>query len=213
MQLAPDAAALSTDESSLGAESTTDSNQMYCIQSDFSLKVLSAGQAKPGDAAVTFSSMEELTAVTRDWRMPQYVTLWNKVPNARVVKRFDNRRIAIQRVSHAIERLQKEATERGQAGAEKKGRAGSNGSKSDRILALLRAPEGATLTALMEATGWQAHSVRGFLSGTVSKRLGLPVESFRRNGERVYGLRAVPLCEQSESPVTAGSEAFKREGE
>ncbi len=38
----------------------------------------------------------------------------------------------------------------------------------------------------MQATGWQAHSVRGFLSGKVSKQLGLPVTSFRREGERVY---------------------------
>ncbi len=45
-----------------------------------------------------------------------------------------------------------------------------------------------TLQALMEASGWQAHSVRGFLSGKLSKQLGLRVESFRREGERVYAL-------------------------
>src|SRR4051794_17848476 len=61
-------------------------------------------------------------------------------------------------------------------------------SKSERIVALLQAHEGVTLTALMEATGWQAHSVRGFLSGKLSKQMGLRVSSLRRDGERVYAL-------------------------
>ncbi len=40
----------------------------------------------------------------------------------------------------------------------------------------------------MEASGWLAHSVRGFLSGKLGKQLGLRLESFRRDGERVYAL-------------------------
>lgn len=51
------------------------------------------------------------------------------------------------------------------------------GSKGDTILGLLRRPGGATVLDLIKATGWQAHSVRGFLSGTLRKRLGLPVAS------------------------------------
>jgi hypothetical protein len=50
------------------------------------------------------------------------------------------------------------------------------------ILALLKRPEGATLEELMGATGWQAHSVRGFISGTVKKSLGLLVERERDHG-------------------------------
>jgi hypothetical protein len=53
----------------------------------------------------------------------------------------------------------------------------SEPSKSDRILKLLRRKKGASVKDLQEATGWQAHSVRGFLSGTVKKRLGLPLQS------------------------------------
>ena len=53
----------------------------------------------------------------------------------------------------------------------------SEPSKSDQILKLLRRKKGASIKDLQEATGWQAHSVRGFLSGTVKKRLGLPLRS------------------------------------
>jgi hypothetical protein len=53
----------------------------------------------------------------------------------------------------------------------------------------LKQPSGATLKALMAATGWQSHSVRGFLSGHLGKKMGLKVKSFERDGERVYALR------------------------
>ena len=49
--------------------------------------------------------------------------------------------------------------------------------KSDKIIQLLKRPSGTTITELQKATGWQAHSVRGFLSGTAKKRLGLNVIS------------------------------------
>jgi hypothetical protein len=63
------------------------------------------------------------------------------------------------------------------------------GSKTDQILAVLRSPNGVTLAQLMKLTGWQAHSVRGFLSAQVAKRMGLRVKSFKRDGERCYKIR------------------------
>jgi len=49
--------------------------------------------------------------------------------------------------------------------------------KSEKIIRLLKRPAGATIADLQKATGWQAHSVRGFLSGTVKKRMGSAVIS------------------------------------
>ena len=53
----------------------------------------------------------------------------------------------------------------------------SNPTKASRCLELLRCAEGASLDELMTATGWQSHSVRGFLSGAVKRKLGLTVTS------------------------------------
>jgi hypothetical protein len=59
--------------------------------------------------------------------------------------------------------------------------------KLDAVLKLLKSSKGATIDAIMDATGWQAHSVRGFLSGTVKKKFGLAVESATaKDGTRRY---------------------------
>ena len=63
------------------------------------------------------------------------------------------------------------------------------GSKHDQILNLLRRKQGASLAELQKASGWQAHSVRGFLAGTVKKRLGLKLTSDKsKDGERRYAI-------------------------
>jgi Protein of unknown function (DUF3489) len=63
------------------------------------------------------------------------------------------------------------------------------GSKTAKVLELVKRSGGATLKHIMKATGWQSHSVRGFLSGTLGKKMGLKIESSKTNdGERVYSL-------------------------
>jgi hypothetical protein len=59
-------------------------------------------------------------------------------------------------------------------------------SKQSRVVAMLRSPKGATIAAMMKATGWQQHSVRGFLAGVIRKRLKLTLKSEMISGNRVY---------------------------
>jgi Protein of unknown function (DUF3489) len=63
------------------------------------------------------------------------------------------------------------------------------GTKTAKILQMLRRPDGASLAELTKATKWQAHSVRGFLSGAVKGKLRLKIKSTKRDdGTRIYRL-------------------------
>src|ERR1700676_105891 len=61
--------------------------------------------------------------------------------------------------------------------------------KHARIIAMLRTPAGATIASLVTATGWQQHSVRGFLAGVVRKKLGLNLVSEQTDKGLVYRIR------------------------
>jgi len=129
------------------------------------------------------------------------------------VKKFTDRRTAVKRIWAAIQKLDGGTPEptttqeaaatapKGAKGAPKKAKATKAArtkkgaavprefSKKAIVLEMLRRKEGATLAEIMEATSWQAHSVRGFISGTITKKLGLSVESTKRDdGVRVYKL-------------------------
>jgi hypothetical protein len=111
------------------------------------------------------------------------------MPGAEPVARFTDRKTAIGRIWRA---LQPQAEKGGKA-ARRDSRSRHRpvfraGSKAARVCTLLCRPQGATLNEIRSETGWQAHTVRGFISRNLSKQ-GRKVRSFEREGERVYRLK------------------------
>ncbi|CAN5304762.1 hypothetical protein BH10PSE11_BH10PSE11_05960 [soil metagenome] len=92
-----------------------------------------------------------------------------------------------QTTSHSA--LQRRAKPNGSASSPAEGAAGRQ-TKRDKVLAMLRSNRGATVEAMVKATGWQQHSVRGFLTGVVRKRLKLNLTSEKPGKDRIYRIKA-----------------------
>lgn len=99
------------------------------------------------------------------------------------------------RLAPSKPKLRKKTTSAKKASRTPKKATSANGvresSKTAQVLDLLKRPGGATMKELMKATGWLPHSVRGFISGTVGKKMRLTVESTKaEDGERRYSLKS-----------------------
>jgi hypothetical protein len=158
---------------------------------DHILSIMDDSQAEPDGHRTAFKSEQELHELACAWPMKRLVAIWNSLPGVQAVQKFENRTIAIARIWRAI---QPEAERKGETvarptRARSSGRiAFRDGSKAAQLCTLLQRPEGATLDELRSATGWQAHTVRGFISRTLQKQ-GRRVRSFRKDGERVYRVK------------------------
>jgi hypothetical protein len=164
-------------------------SRIYRIEEDNRVRTIDTASESAGESAEgAFQSASQLAELVADWPLRRLAEVWNKLPGVRPLTRFENRGIAVQRIWRSLNPSQPPVrTTRSAAGRRPKPR-----SKTQTVLALLRRPEGATLRALMQVTRWQAHTVRGFLSRKVVKSLGLPLQSMKRDGERVYALPAAP---------------------
>jgi hypothetical protein len=187
----------------------------YTIDSENSITAHATKQeAGEGES---FSSQQELASLVADWPTDRLAEVWNGIPGLTPVKKFTNRTSAVARIWKAIQSLDggspaetattapkrgnkaktapkqpktaKKAAKGKPAKAGSKPAAARDGSKKATVLGLLQRKGGATLAQIMKATGWQAHSVRGFISGALGKKMGLTVDSVRReDGERVYSI-------------------------
>lgn len=81
----------------------------------------------------------------------------------------------------------------------------TKGSKQQTVLDLLQHSRGTTIPAIMKATGWQQHSVHGFLSGVVRKKLGLNVVSDTTDGVRSYRIASAGRATSSRSKTRRGA--------
>ena len=179
----------------------------FAIDTDNTITAYLAGEAIPEDQA-RFASEKELAKLAAHWPAERLVEIWNAfagVPpfgDLKPVKKFTDRKTAVARVWRAVQALTPTPAPQGARNAPKQTKAANQttegdaakpareGSKKAIVLALLCRPEGATLADIQAATSWQAHSVRGFLSGALGKKMGLTVESFKTpDGVRSYRIK------------------------
>ena len=164
------------------------------------------------DDVQAFASEKELAKLAAEWPGSRLVEIWNSFAGVapftelKPVKKFTDRKAAVARIWTAVQRLSPGVTQQAsdvapdqpksiKSAAKDSGRAtarkaakttNERSNKKAEVLAMIKKPSGATLAEIMEATGWQAHTVRGFISLLGSKG-GVNVDSLKSaEGERTY---------------------------
>jgi hypothetical protein len=154
-----------------------------------------------------FTTEKEFAKLSSDWPINRFAEVWNGfagvVPfgDLKPVKKFTDRKTAVARIWKAVQALTPAPAPQAAPVAPKRTKAPKDatakdatpttreGSKKAIVLELIRRPDGASVKEIMDVTQWRCHSVRGFISGALGKKMGLKVESAKRaDGQRVYKL-------------------------
>jgi hypothetical protein len=172
-----------------------------------------AKEAESVTGTERFATAAALAGLAAHWPAARLVEIWNSLPGATPIRKFKDRKTAVTRIWKSIQSLGEPAAEKAEprphtapvrARTDKKAtrtqktpkaapraKGARSGSKTEKILDLLKRPGGASLHQIMKATEWQAHSVRGFISGTLGRKMGLKVVSTKtEGGERTYSVKA-----------------------
>jgi len=184
---------------------------MFTIDSENNI-VAHAALPAGADESQSFSTAKELAKLTAEWPMSRLVDTWNSFAGVapfddlKPVKKFTNRRAAVARIWQAVARLSPDSAQpapdvapakgkskkspvktAGRARAQKSAKgAEERSNKKAEVIAMMKRAKGVTLSEIVEATGWQKHTVRGFVSILGSKG-GQKIESLKNAaGERSY---------------------------
>lgn len=158
----------------------------------------------------SFSTEKELAKLAADWPASRLIEAWNSFAGVtpfddlKPVKKFTNRPTAVRRIWQAVARLSRDGSPTAALVAPAKGRSKKAPAKAKRrdparksasqaptnkkaqIIALMKRPKGVTLPEIMEVTGWQKHTVRGFVS-ILGSQGGAKIESSKNSaGARCY---------------------------
>ena len=158
-----------------------DTMMLYVIRGD-SVTAHASPPAIISEGELVVQSIEDIDA--SGLSKAKLTAIWNALPGATKLAKFKDRKAAAQRLWAAFAELP----------VDPKRAAGSPtpraGSKQAQVIDLFRRAEGATVAEVMTATGWQPHTVRGIVSGTLKKKLGLTVISAKEPRGRVYRIAA-----------------------
>jgi Protein of unknown function (DUF3489) len=162
------------------------------------------------DESQSFSTQKELAKLTAEWPASRLVETWNSFAGVasfdelKPVKKFTDRNAAVARIWKAVQRLspdlapqstpvgtertrsKKSPTKDSRRARAQKGATESRTNKKAEVIAMMKRAKGVKLAEIMEATGWQKHTVRGFVS-IVGSKGGEKIESAKNSaGERTY---------------------------
>jgi len=168
-----------------------------------------ADEAAQAGEATKFDSQAALARISAAWPLSRFVASWNSIPGNTEVKKFADRKKAVARIWKALQPLagnrqsnepqakpkkpaqgaksaKKRKPTKKLAAAKKAGDRGERRNKKAEVIAMMKRAKGVTLVQIMEVTGWQAHTVRGFVSLLGSKG-GETIESAKNAaGRRTY---------------------------
>ena len=184
----------------------------FTIDNEDNITVFASAEeaAQAGDrTAIQFDSQAAFARVSGDWPLSRFVEIWNSISGNRQVSKFADRKKAVARIWAAIQPIAERAVAsepkepkpakpaKGakpakrvkaakKAAGKKAGDKGERSNKKAEVIAMMKRAKGATLAQIVEATGWQKHTIRGFVSLLGSKG-GVKIESSKSTtGDRTY---------------------------